>query len=325
MPATVGLREWDPDRYGSLHHPGDAFSYDIFSQAARRLREGPAGGIDMLGGRSPRLVIATGGSQSAMRLGSYLNLAHQEDRVIDGFLLTVHWGLCPPPPDMNLVESFDLTPEFRFKASSQIRDDGEVPILVVNSESETMMVSIVRQPDSDTFRFWEMAGTAHAGGESAELMTAALVRDGVSDGLPVVEREEHDRLGLHRPRRVGAPHRVDRHWASTRVDSADHVRSCCGHRPRRDRQRARRGARARSGRAARRSHRHAERAVRCSIEWAVDTLDCSSASASSTRTPRRTRMPGTKPSTTSPTWASWSPHPAMGPGGAARIPPPVRC
>src|SRR6202034_500553 len=83
--------------------------------------------------------------------------------------------------------NFELTPEFKFKASSKIRDDGGVPILVVNSESETMMVSMVRQPDSDTFRFWEMAGTAHGGGESAEAMTAVLVRDGISEGLPVVE------------------------------------------------------------------------------------------------------------------------------------------
>jgi hypothetical protein len=189
IPATVGLREWNPDRYGSLHHPGDAFSYDIFSQAARRLREGPAEGVDMLGGLSPRLVIATGGSQSAMRLGSYLNIAHQKDRVVDGFLPTVHWGLCPPPPDMSLVESFELTSDFRFKGSAQIRDDGHVPVLVVNSEPETLMTSIVRQPDSDTFRFWEMAGTAHVGGESAELMTAALLRDGVSEGLPAVEHQ----------------------------------------------------------------------------------------------------------------------------------------
>jgi hypothetical protein len=187
MPATVGLCGWDPERYGSLHHPGDAFSYDIFSQAARVLRQGSAGGIDILGGLSPRLLIATGGSQSAMRLGSYINIVHQKDRVIDGFLLTVHWGLCPPAPDMSLVESFDLTPEFKFRGSSQIRDDGDVPILVVNSESETMMVSMVRQPDSDTFRFWEMAGTAHGGGESAEAMTAVLVRDGISEGLPVVK------------------------------------------------------------------------------------------------------------------------------------------
>ena len=187
MPATVGLCEWDPERYGSLHHPGDAFSYDIFSQGARLLRQGPAASVDMLGGLSPRLLIATGGSQSAMRLGSYINMARQRDRVIDGFLLTVHWGLCPPAPDMSLVESFELTPEFKFKGSSRIRDDGGVPILVVNSESETMMVSMVRQPDSDTFRFWEMAGAADAGGESAEAMTAVLLRDGINEGLPVLE------------------------------------------------------------------------------------------------------------------------------------------
>jgi hypothetical protein len=75
MPATIGLCEWDPERYGSLHHPGDAFSYDIFSQGAGVLRQGAAAGLDMLGGLSPRLLIATGGSQSAMRLGSYLNIA----------------------------------------------------------------------------------------------------------------------------------------------------------------------------------------------------------------------------------------------------------
>ncbi|MET0627613.1 MAG: alpha/beta hydrolase domain-containing protein [Acidimicrobiia bacterium] len=212
MPATVGLRQWDPERYGSLHHPGDAFSYDIFSQVARRLREGPSEGVDMLGGLAPRLLIATGGSQSAMRLGSYINIAHQKDRVFDGFLLTVHWGLCPPPPDMSLVESFDLTPEFRFQGSAQIRDDGDVPILVVNSESETMMVSIVRQPDSDTFRFWEMAGTAHAGGESAGLMTTALIRDGVSDGLPVVD--EHNTIAWDYIARAGLERLVE--WIDTK-------------------------------------------------------------------------------------------------------------
>jgi hypothetical protein len=183
MPATLGLRDWDPERYGSLDHPGDQYSYDIFSQAARLLRDDPS---IVLGGLRPRLLIATGGSQSAMRLGSYINIAHQFDRVIDGFLLTVHWGLCPPPPDMGLVESFELTPEFRFKASAQIRDDANTPIVVVNSESETGMVSMVRQPDTDTFRFWELAGTAHGGGQASDDMTAVLRRDGVSDGLPPV-------------------------------------------------------------------------------------------------------------------------------------------
>src|SRR5437773_1214875 len=31
--APGGLRASDPDRYGSLVHPGDNYSYDIFSQA----------------------------------------------------------------------------------------------------------------------------------------------------------------------------------------------------------------------------------------------------------------------------------------------------
>ena len=141
----------------------------------------------MLGGLSPRLLIDRRFAEIGDASRFLHQHAHQKDRVFDGFLLTVHWGLCPPPPDVSLVESFELTPEFKFKGSSQIRDDGGVPILVVNSESETMMVSMVRQPDSDTFRFWEMAGTAHGGGESAEAMTAVLVRDGISEGLPVVE------------------------------------------------------------------------------------------------------------------------------------------
>jgi hypothetical protein len=32
--APLGLRAWDSARYGGLTHPGDAYSYDIFSQAA---------------------------------------------------------------------------------------------------------------------------------------------------------------------------------------------------------------------------------------------------------------------------------------------------
>ena len=33
----TGLKAWDTARYSSLVHPGDAFSYDIFTQATRAL------------------------------------------------------------------------------------------------------------------------------------------------------------------------------------------------------------------------------------------------------------------------------------------------
>src|ERR1700733_6244479 len=62
MPATNGLRGGDRKRSGSLHPPGDPYSYYNFSQGARTLRQGSAAGTDMLGELSPRLLIATGGS-----------------------------------------------------------------------------------------------------------------------------------------------------------------------------------------------------------------------------------------------------------------------
>ena len=53
-----GLRRADPARYGSLHHPGDAYSYDIFTQVAQALRD--PGKLDVLDGLTPRRVIASG-------------------------------------------------------------------------------------------------------------------------------------------------------------------------------------------------------------------------------------------------------------------------
>jgi hypothetical protein len=69
-----GLRLWDPVRYGSLTHPGDDFSYDVFTHAARLV--GPRRGdlaTDPMGGLAVERVIASGISQSDFRLVSYVN------------------------------------------------------------------------------------------------------------------------------------------------------------------------------------------------------------------------------------------------------------
>ena len=38
MMPGLGLRHAAPERYGTLEHPGDAFSFDIFTQVARAVR-----------------------------------------------------------------------------------------------------------------------------------------------------------------------------------------------------------------------------------------------------------------------------------------------
>jgi hypothetical protein len=55
-----GIAPGDPVRYAPLSHPGDDYSYDIFSQAGQAIWDG-----SLLGGLRPRRVIAMGQSQSA--------------------------------------------------------------------------------------------------------------------------------------------------------------------------------------------------------------------------------------------------------------------
>ena len=64
---------WDPARYESINHPGDAYAADIFAQVARSMRARGTNSIDPLGGLSPRRVLASGQSQSANRLYDYVS------------------------------------------------------------------------------------------------------------------------------------------------------------------------------------------------------------------------------------------------------------
>src|SRR5437773_2472833 len=59
----------DPARYSGLTHPGDSYSYDMFSQAGQAVRGNAA---TVLGGLRPARVIAAGESQSAGRMVTYI-------------------------------------------------------------------------------------------------------------------------------------------------------------------------------------------------------------------------------------------------------------
>jgi len=66
------LPSWDTVRYASIAHPGDSWSYDIFSQAGMAILHGtplPLGPLTHF----VRTVLAAGESQSAFRLFTYYN------------------------------------------------------------------------------------------------------------------------------------------------------------------------------------------------------------------------------------------------------------
>lgn len=152
---NLSLKAVNPVRYGPLVHPGDAFSYDMFSQVGQAVRV-PIGAA-LLGDLVPKRVIGVGESQSAFRLVTYVNAVHPLAHVYDGFLIHSRGGTGAPLSQAPLDPVATPSPAF-------IRTDVDVPVLTF--ETETDMVSLgffaARQPDSDNIRTWEVAGTAHA-------------------------------------------------------------------------------------------------------------------------------------------------------------------
>ncbi len=153
-----GVKKTDPVRYGPLTHPGDLYSFDIFSQAGLAAA-GDAKGVDPLDGLRPERVIAVGKSQAAFRLVSYLDGVQPQAGIYDGFLVASRHRSGAPlgPTAFGLPD--DTVPE-----TARIRTDGDIPVLVVQTETdlEGFQSARARQPDSKTLRLWEIAGSAHA-------------------------------------------------------------------------------------------------------------------------------------------------------------------
>jgi hypothetical protein len=147
------LAAWSPTRYGDLDVTGgrqfltDQMSYDIFSQAAKAIRSPQ--GVDPMGGLDVDTVLAIGASQSASRMTIYYNsLLPQIESVFDGYGFIV--------------------------GSAPTRVDDE-PVFQVLSETDVR--SPVRPPNTDQFRRWEVAGSAHSGWNGRVYRAPLQLRD----------------------------------------------------------------------------------------------------------------------------------------------------
>jgi hypothetical protein len=160
--AAGGLKAADPERYGTLNHPGDIYSYDMFSQAGRAIAS--TGKAGPLRGFAVKRVIAAGQSQSAGRLVTYVNAVHPLAKVYDGFVIHSRSSsaapLTQPPPAAPGTRPVSTMP-----SPTLIRTDTEVPVLTFQSELDAAFSFGpgvgARQPDTKKIRLWEVAGTAH--------------------------------------------------------------------------------------------------------------------------------------------------------------------
>lgn len=176
----LGLRSWDPDRYFTLHIDSDDDSFDILTQVTRAVRTGREFfGVDPLGGLPVRRVIVHGHSQSANRLATYINAVHPLEGAVDGFLLQGYLGFGTPLAVGEAV--VDVTDNSAggtvLRATNRLRELSDAKVFVVHSELEATVALTMRQPDSDSFRCWEVAGTTHASMQTLLQRGPRLQRD----------------------------------------------------------------------------------------------------------------------------------------------------
>ena len=140
--SPLAVKNYDPVRYGSLKHPGDDWSFDIFSQAAEAALD-----PKVIGDLRPCVQrrIGMGASQSGGRLLTYINRVQEQANVFDAF-----------------------TPQI--SGSGSVRRD-VVPIVWVNSTAEAADVPA----DSGLFRLWEIAGAAHTSNQSSSYQDEMLI------------------------------------------------------------------------------------------------------------------------------------------------------
>ena len=142
--SPLSLKAWDPVRYGSLTHPGDDYSYDIFSQVGEAVLE-----EKVLGDLAPCVEyrLAMGASQSASRLKTYINEVHKKAGVYDGF-------------NPQIIGAADVNRKV-------------APVLWVNSMAESSDEGV--PADSGLFRLWEIAGAAHTSNNSSTYHDQQLI------------------------------------------------------------------------------------------------------------------------------------------------------
>jgi len=152
---NLDLKHADPERYGSLVHPGDSYSYDMYRQAGVAVRR-DAG--ELLGGLTPKHVLAAGESQSAFRMTTYIDAIEPISKgVYDGYFVYSRGN-------GGAALSQDPLPTIAAPSPTFVRSDLTVPVMTFTTETDLVTLGYLpaRQPDTKRFRNWEVAGTAHA-------------------------------------------------------------------------------------------------------------------------------------------------------------------
>ncbi len=150
-PGIQQLQAGFPQRYTSAHIRSSDQGFDIYTEAARLVRQAAQGwGPAQRATRDIKLISA-GYSKSASYLISYANAFQPLTRAFDGFYLR---GATPAAIQVNDYGLNVVMPQWR--------SDIQVPIMQVQTEGEVKASwPLSDTPDAAMVRYWEIAGAVH--------------------------------------------------------------------------------------------------------------------------------------------------------------------
>ncbi len=149
----TGLIQQEPQRYGSLHHPGDQYALDMFDQIGLGLRSGRS---SVLGPLRLRHIVAVGESQSAFYLTTFADTLQPLSHPFDGIFIHSRGGGGAGLSGSSVTSSLD--------SDLRIRTDLHVPVFMFETQTDLIELgyAAAQQPNTRYIRTWEVAGTSHA-------------------------------------------------------------------------------------------------------------------------------------------------------------------
>ncbi len=154
-------------RYSTLSLPGNGLAYEMMSQIANLLKsDDPSNPLP--GGYEVERVLHVGQSQQAGSLVTYASAFHL-DGLNDGYFIQsgfssrpINFG--PVCGELGSPPFPSCTPRLAFP-DSRVRTDLQVPVYqtVTQTDFESLGFNVFgRQADTETFRYYEIAGAAHS-------------------------------------------------------------------------------------------------------------------------------------------------------------------
>ncbi len=184
----IGLRAWNPQRYGTLDVTdggtilNDALMHDIISQAAQAVRH-PLG-VDPMGGLPVRFMFLMGASKSANNMVPYHNSIQPLHGMFDGFAIIL--------------------------TGTNVRTDLAAKVFKLISETDIANLQAAqRQPDSDHFRRWEVAGTSHVDFHTVQQLAPVQSRDLPTVPPPVCGKPRFSRIPMYLVLNAAIDHLTD--------------------------------------------------------------------------------------------------------------------